>query len=280
MKGLGPEARALIDAASHEESLPSEQALRRVRRSVAFKAMAASAAVATTTAATGAKAGVLGGGFALRVAAMAMAGALTGGAVIMVSIPWRPAAHAVPAPAARAEALPRAAPALVPTSAMNAPAPLETTGLSPEAAPELAPSTVRAAQPRSMPERRTAPPAPRVAEPAPSAGQTDVSTHDQVAPVPPRSGDLALQLQVLRRAREALRNRRADEVLAILDQYDSSFRDSALEEEARTARIAALCQLGREEDARRQIAEIARRWPQSPATRQSGCARDGATRIP
>jgi hypothetical protein len=89
MSRLGPEARALIEEASQQETLPSERALRRVRRSVALKAMAAGAAVATGSSTLGAKASLLGAGVAVQIASLVVAGALTGGALVAVSPAWR-----------------------------------------------------------------------------------------------------------------------------------------------------------------------------------------------
>jgi hypothetical protein len=95
---------------------------------------------------------------------------------------------------------------------------------------------------------------------------------------PPISDDLAAELDLLRQVHAALRARQADRALVLLDRYDRTVRAGPLDEEAQAARVSALCQLGRQADARGALARFAARWPGSVlATRlQSGCFASGA----
>jgi hypothetical protein len=90
--------------------------------------------------------------------------------------------------------------------------------------------------------------------------------------------DLAAQLDLLREVHAALRARQADRALALLDRYDRTVRAGPLDEEAQAARVSALCQLGRQADARGALARFAERWPGSVLTTrlQSGCFAGGA----
>jgi hypothetical protein len=92
------------------------------------------------------------------------------------------------------------------------------------------------------------------------------------------SDDLAAELDLLRQVHAALRARQADRALVLLDRYDRTVRAGRLDEEAQAARVSALCQLGRQTEARAVLARFAVRWPGSVlATRlQSGCFTPGA----
>lgn len=283
MKGLGPEARALVEAASRQETLPSAQSLRRVRRSIAYKAMAASAAIATSSATMGAKAGLLGASVTLQLAALALGGALTGGALIAVSAPWRdaprPSVSAVASrtvpPAGVASDTPMRAGEPTTSAPSENPAPAASVERDP-AEPTVTSRAPTATGPNAVEPRER----PLMARAAPRPAAPPLEGDAPIVP-PARPATLALELSVLRQAREALRAGRGADVLVLLDQYESAFRAGALEEEARTARVAALCQLGREDEARLEMTAIARRWPNSPAATRLGCTRaEGATRSP
>jgi hypothetical protein len=290
MNGLGLEARALIEEASRQEGLPSERTLLRVRRSIAYQAMAVSAAALTSSTTMGAKAGLLGAGLTLQLASAVVAGALTGGALIAVSSPLRNAPSTISEEKVAQLAAPRAATASIPSSNPSriqlGEAP--TADLAPTGAPEG--SQVEAAPAPIRPD-------PRIDERA-SAGSLHVrrqpfAPRDEEAVVssaggarataPPQAPSLALELEleleVLRNARRELQAGHAEEVLIMLGQYEPEFRGGVLEEQARIARVAALCQLGRDDQARMEIADIARHWPNSSVTRlPRACGRsDGTT---
>jgi len=95
------------------------------------------------------------------------------------------------------------------------------------------------------------------------------------APVPrPKASELAAELDLLHQVHAALRARHADRALALLDRWGRSVGPRPLDEEAEAARVSALCQLGRDSDARVAIERFVAQWPGSPlaARLQGGCA--------
>jgi hypothetical protein len=264
MKGLGSEARALLEEASRQEALPSAKALGRVRRSIAYQAMAASVAVATSSASVGAKAGAFGAGITLQLASFVLSGAITGGAVVAVSSHLASPAASKPTPSI-VVASPTAAPPAVLHDPPSLPSPTATSP-TPEPAPRAASVTEQRAErtPRLL--------APRTSERAPS-GEPAAS----VVVKPPTT--VTLQVEVLREARNLLLSHRALDALMVLDQYEDLFRQSPLEEQACAAHIAALCQLGRPEQAQSEINALAQRWPHSQvAARLASTCANGANR--
>jgi hypothetical protein len=85
------------------------------------------------------------------------------------------------------------------------------------------------------------------------------------SPEPLRATDpLAQEVSILSRAGAALRSRQATTALSLLDEHQRKFPRAVLAEERSSTRIQALCQLGRHEDARRQLTELAKMSPNSP----------------
>jgi hypothetical protein len=89
----------------------------------------------------------------------------------------------------------------------------------------------------------------------------------------PSKDDLSRQLQVLRAVRALLRDQQPMRVLELLNQ-PALLTEGPFEEELRTARIAALCRLGRQGEARHEIAAFLQRWPRSPLSGRlrAGCS--------
>jgi hypothetical protein len=75
---------------------------------------------------------------------------------------------------------------------------------------------------------------------------------------------LAVQLQRLREVHAALRGRQPERALTLLDQSASSLDAGPFAEEARAARVSALCQLGRGSEARSAFDQFLAAWPRSP----------------
>jgi hypothetical protein len=93
--------------------------------------------------------------------------------------------------------------------------------------------------------------------PAPSPSPATPST------APPRAS-FAEQLDVLARARAALRAGRAASALEILDSHDSTLRDNDLEAEGRLLHIEASASAGDSARARREAEAFVRDYPNSP----------------
>jgi hypothetical protein len=273
MTDLHPTARSLIDRAKRREAALPEEVRGRVRSSVLRRAAAFGAAVSTTaTASVAAKAGAVLASLATPLVASVTAVGLIGGGILVV-------ASVASGPAVPRHQAPRPGPTepMSPSSqAPHAPFALETAVPSapfrPLAAPPVAPR-------KKAPPTTTAPASPpttqsplvspattaSVSAPAPSA----------VDPVPklqphPADTTLANQLGRLHRVREALRIRQPDRALALLG-YDGS---GPFEEEFEASRVSALCQLGREAEARSAVDRFVVRWPGSPLAGrlQGGCA--------
>ena len=116
-----------------------------------------------------------------------------------------------------------------------------------------------------------------------SAAQSEVDTVAQDPPVgaqPPAPSaearskdDLSRQLQLLRAVRALLRDQQPMRVLELLNQ-PALLTEGPFEEELRAARIAALCRLGRQGEARHEIAAFLHRWPGSPLSGRlrAGCS--------
>jgi hypothetical protein len=114
------------------------------------------------------------------------------------------------------------------------------------------PSTpIREAAPAGTVGTSVAPAAPASEQPAPLTAKPSRST-------------FAEQLEILKRARSALRAGDSREALVVLDRHDDALRGGGLEAEARLLRIEALAASGRSAEAR----DLARRfivdYPNSP----------------
>jgi hypothetical protein len=240
MTGLGPEATAFLEAA-REGDEPARVDMDRVRAAIATRiatstAVGLTAAIATRSSASAA--GIPGAGGASAVPAL-LAGwaskALT--AVALVGVMGMGAAMVVRAP-------PRA----------------------------FAPSTSIGGRAHAYdrPNRTVAPPmmpSPASEELAPLP-QASV----QALPVPsalsrrtgPVTGDVAAEVRLLGEAQTAMRSRDAERALRVLDEYARRYPGGTLGEERDAMRIAALCALGRDVEARRATDRFLRAAPQSP----------------
>jgi hypothetical protein len=78
------------------------------------------------------------------------------------------------------------------------------------------------------------------------------------------ASDLAQDLDVLRQVHAALRSRRSEAALSLLDRAGPRLATGPLAEEAQGARVSALCQLGRIVDARAATDRLLVAWPTSP----------------
>jgi hypothetical protein len=236
MRELSFESQVLV-AEARAALGPSAAVRRRIRSGVAARVAAGGAAAATLAAATetaashapaAAAAGAASAGWsalAKLVAATSIAAALAGSGWGL----WRLAENgprdqaAAPAAALAPAPPPRAAaPALAP---------------APPAAQAGPSENPPAAEP-------AAPPRPRRAEPAPTA----------------RTGQLALELDLVRGAQRSLRAGAPDEALSLLARHAREVRAPQMEPEARLLRAEALCRAGRLDEGRRELASARARW--------------------
>ena len=318
MSGLHPSARSLIESAKRREATLPEEVRGRVHRSVLRRATALAAAVATTTSTTvAAKASALVGALATPLVVSATLSGLAGVAFLVATAVSRPPTAARPAPPpTTTEQLARrsAAPShlLLPEHA-TVPFPPEPTApelgppsggtylhapSAPQSVPVVAPAPAKtpahdepAVNAGRTPSRAGAPaygteggsePSPTE---APAGGGPDVTPRGATGSALPLADSrpneaianaLASELDLLHRVHAALRSRQADRALTLLD---CATTPGPLDEEVEAARVSALCQLGRDADARVVVDRLVAKWPGSPlATRlQGGCAGLGAT---
>jgi hypothetical protein len=78
------------------------------------------------------------------------------------------------------------------------------------------------------------------------------------------AADVADDLDVLRQVHAALRGRRSEVALSLLDRAARGLEAGPLAEQAQGARVSALCQLGRLADAREATHRFLVAWPASP----------------
>jgi hypothetical protein len=127
------------------------------------------------------------------------------------------------------------------------------------APPPVAPSTVTA-------QKSTEPPQPDNAEPkgdAPTAAPQNLASHRKsAARVPAES--LAKEVVILSRAGAALHRGRPGEALTALAEHQREFPTGVLAQERSAARAQALCALGRLQEARKELFQLARTSPNSP----------------
>lgn len=108
---------------------------------------------------------------------------------------------------------------------------------------------------------------PTVGSPA-VASPVEKPVRDSPAPSTPRRSDrsdrLAQEVAILSRATRDLRSGRAADALKALDEHERRFPSGLLTEERRSARVQALCLLGRFTDADAELSVLSRSSPQSP----------------
>jgi hypothetical protein len=298
MSDLHPTARALIEAAKRREQALPDGARARVHRSVLRRAAAFGAAVATTTTTSVfAKAGAAAAVFANPLVSSGVVTALAGVAFVIVRTVWMPpvpsapmhdassapAAHALSAPVHREvpsadeslrhvvdEAAQQTSEAhssvLAPASI---PPPRQPLPMAPSATPRVSglhvdpPPASAANDPLPLPvEPGSLAIAGGTANDPPLEAETAVSAIAQ--PPPSTTPPIALALEVLHQVHEALRGRRPAQALTLLDRHAVLLQSGPLAEEAQAGRISALCQMGRDPDARAEIDHLVATWPHSP----------------
>ena len=265
MSELGPNARALLDAASGGDE-PTTADRDRVRTAIGTRlavGIAAGAAAATAVKSAGAAASAGVGG-----ATAAMSGATTAAAVaaplglgtkVLLSLALVSAVGA--GAASYVDSTPRR------------PVPADVT-----MAPTTA-ATVRAAPPKAaegMAKPSTQAPAATTAEtaapPIATAAPTVITTAatPAAAPTPtqtiaaPPASSVGAELSLLRDAHAALQSGDAARAVVLLDEHARRFPAGALGEERDAARIFALCALGRAGEARAAGDRFLAAYPRSP----------------
>ncbi|WP_438010685.1 hypothetical protein WME89_19760 [Sorangium sp. So ce321] len=315
MKPLSRDARRIMDAArSAEEPSSADRARIReklLRRAGALAAAQATASATTSTAsatlpaapsavaggagaggaaatgaggmaATGAGAAVpfaaggLGGLLAKIGAAAALLGALGGGAAVALREP--PAAPAARHAAVHVTRITEAGINAPPPALATAAAPSNTAAAAPPVPPRLpaAPPAAEASGP-GEPSPVTPTPARRV-PPAFPVGSDARAPSAASASASPAGSTLPGELALLRGAQGALRAGDAGRALALLEDHAAEFRDGALREERRAARVFALCALGRIDESRAEAARFLRDAPRSPLAERvrAACTRAAA----
>lgn len=224
MSPLSPQGRRLFELARGQDE-PDQVARNRVARALSLK-IAAGAAVT----AVGASATALGAVVAKSAIVLGISGALVGGGWFA----WRTLQPPEPTAPARTS-IPRLA----------APAPM---------VHEDVPSTWEAPTPKATRDTVKAPSARRTVRPAAPA---------EPAPALAEDG-LREETTALRLAHQALRERQTEQALRLLDEQDRRFGAGLLPQERAAARILALCQASRVDEARAQASRFERQWPRSP----------------
>jgi hypothetical protein len=143
--------------------------------------------------------------------------------------------------------------------------------------PSLAPAVARVAAPSPPPPRdppRTSAPAVVATSAWVPAAASSVPRHPTPAEAPSRSREapvprppiskLAGEIAALDRAKQALTSGDAPEALRQVDAYRGAFPAGTLFAEATALRIEALARLGREGEARTELARLKRQSPESP----------------
>jgi hypothetical protein len=278
MSDLTPAARALVRTAKEREAPLPEQARARVHQSVLRHAatLGAAAAAAGSTGMT-AKASALASAVVGPMLTSALFGGLAGAALIVATTSMRrvPDGRALTPPlvgaaaGVRGGASPEPARALAPEPQLLAkkpfsPASAHSAGIVPSGDPReptgrlpirVKPASLAvSASPAAPPSLQPIAPVAALTSPAPAGASTSTEPVD----------DLTAQVELLRQAHAALRASEPKRALDLLDRRGAALRSGPLAEEAGAARISALCQLGRESDARSAIGSFLSSWPRSP----------------
>ena len=239
MNDLSPEARALLELASGEDS-PNREDRVRIRRALAASLTAgvvsssATAAAASKSALGAASGAVAKSTIGIWLTVGVVAG-LAGSAAIFVSTSKAPSTATAP----QHEATRTKAPA-----PQQPPAP-PATPEAPEAMPATAAVQVEAPQVAAKPQSLRA---------APSASKA----------APQIATSLAPETALLESARTALGRGDAPGALALLERHEHEFPAGVLLEERLAAKVLALCSLGRRDEAARAATRLLRLSPTSP----------------
>ena len=111
-------------------------------------------------------------------------------------------------------------------------------------------------------------------ERAPTAPATEAISAPAIAPS--AADRLGEEVRILSEAQQALRNHRPEDALRALDEHAREFPEGTLRQERMAARVLALCDLGRIDEARAEGRVLREEAPSSPMTariRQS-CAEE------
>jgi TolA-binding protein len=275
---LGPDARALLDAANGGDE-PSHDDAARVRSKLAARiAMGAAAGAAATVATKGAAAGTTGAGAATGLTASAgvvtkalLAIALVGGtaATGAVVLQQAPVSANVSAESTARRGAEAAKPIPV-VASQEMPAPIvavSETSVDVHALPLASANTV---EPVAIP-------APVVRTPPPPR-TTSATPAPLDAPAKPAADSIAEEAALLRAANAALTSGDATTALARLDEHAARYPNGALTQERQAARVFALCAGGRAAEARAAASSFVAANPRSPHVAQvrRSCASSSA----
>lgn len=230
MNELGPSARRLLDLARGEDD-PDPSRRSRVAHALAAK-MAAGTSVIAASATARAWAGTLAS------SSVAKSTLIVGVTGALAAVGWL-ALRPVPTRAPR------------PAIAWQAPPPARETSEAQEQTQqedEKEPPRSRQAVPRINPKLVRSSPKAELPASEPTTAAQD---------------NLRDETQALRLAQRALREKTPQKAIELLDQQDRQFGKGLLQEERAAARILALCQAGRVEDARVHALRFERSWPRS-----------------
>jgi hypothetical protein len=247
MSELGPQAKALLDAAlDGDEPTPEERA--RVRTAIAANlavgaaAVGQSAAAAKTAAAgaVGAGSAAAGTGTAVGIAAKAVL------SLTLVSAVGAGTTLYVRSSSSHREARPPTVPSFVQTASPGGRS-LPPEVAAPVAAPAMATTSLESSKPSAKPLASAAAP--------PSV----VHAHTRST-----SSDVEAEVLLIGEAHRALQSGNASGALVMLDEHARRYPAGALGEERDAARIAALCALGRVAEGRDAADRFLREFPSSP----------------
>lgn len=100
------------------------------------------------------------------------------------------------------------------------------------------------------------------------------------AAAPRNRSSLAQETELLAEAQRALQTGQADRALELLDQHEDEHAHGVLEEERSAARVLALCQMQKRDEAHAAAARFLARYPSSPhASRVRRCPRRIADKV-
>jgi hypothetical protein len=131
-----------------------------------------------------------------------------------------------------------------------------------QTAPRQAALPTPPALPRALPPQLGGEPIPQ-ADP-PLVPEPPASKKREQAPEETARGRLREEVALLSKAQTELNAGQARQALATLDEHERRFRKGALAEERLTARIRALCAVGRKAEAETKLAALAKSSPRSP----------------
>lgn len=246
LQELSAAARTLLDETRSLHD-PSPGDRDRVKRAM-LGAIAGGAGLAATTAATGTAAAAgttiaTAGGISLglKIAAAVLLAGAVGGTTLLVANPSDEPATRAATHVAAARATPTGSTGAMVVEVAPEPEPRRESEPAPVVAPQVETAATTSRRPRAAPR-----------EPTPSVEPT----------APPSS--LAEELALLRRAQRAIAAGDPSMAVRHLDELAERFPDGVMVEEREAARVVALCESGRREDARATAQRFLRERPASP----------------